>query len=317
MSRLSLLLALSAGVMVTATSWVVLHPPRRLRARVRPYAHVARTRLLRSADPETYLAVTRPSAGIREAFAPLIERLSRLHARILGPRDDEQLALRLRQSGLYPGMDPAERLRAFRSRSLSSAWIGAAVLGTVGWQSQGALGLVAYGIGGFILGSLMARGRVNSAITNGRRRIQAELYTVNQILAMRARAGGGVTDALRHIGQRGKGSVVAEIREVLQLSRTGTPVTEALRRAASLTAEPEASRLYHSLAIAQERGVDLADTLLALSRDLRVARRDEAVTQAASRRVMAVIPIVVILAPIAIGFMAAPLPSLIFGGGAP
>ena len=176
---------------------------------------------------------------------------------------------------------------------------------------------MAYGIGGLVLGSFIARGRVDGAVTKRRRRMQAELYTVNQILAMRARAGGGVTDALRHVAQRGSGAVVAEIREVLQRSRTGMPITEALRRGASMTAEPEASRLYHSLAIAQERGVDLADTLLALSRDLRVARREEAVTKAASRRIMAVVPIVVILAPIAIAFMAAPLPSLIFGGGSP
>ena len=63
--------------------------------------------------------------------------------------------------------------------------------------------------------------------------------------------------------------------------------------------------------------MDLADTLLALAKDLRVARRDEAVTTAARRRLMAVVPIVVILAPIAIAFMAAPLPTLIFGGGSP
>src|SRR5690606_34047322 len=102
------------------------------------------------------------------------------------------------------------------------------------------------------------------AVARRRRRMQAELYTVNQILAMRARAGGGVTDALRHVARRGSGALVSEIREVLQRSRTGMPITESLRRAASLTAEPEASRLYHSLAIAQERGIDLADALLAL-----------------------------------------------------
>lgn len=317
MNRVAILLALSAEVAVTATSWALLRPPRRLRGRVRPYVHVARSRLLRGADPETYLSLTRAPAGIREAFAPILERVTRFHAGIVGPRDPELLALRLRQSGLYPGKEADERVRAFRNRSLATAGLAAAALGTIGWQSQGAAGLVAYAMGGFVLGSVMSRGRVDNAITRRRRRIQSELYTVNQILAMRARAGGGVTDALRHIGSRGNGSIVAEIREVLALSRTGTPITEALRRAASMTAEPEASRLYHSLAIAQERGVDLADTLLALSRDLRVARRDEAVTRAASRRIMAVVPIVVILAPIAIVFMAAPLPSLIFGGVSP
>lgn len=317
MNRLALLLALSAGTTVTALFWVVLRPPRRLRKRVRPYAHVVRSRLLRGADPETYRAITRKPATFRDAFTPLVESLSRLQSRLIGTRDTEALALQLRQSGLYPGVEGPERLDAHRRRALTQAGITAAALGAVGWNTQGAVGLVVYGVGGFLLGSFMSRGRIESAIRRQRRRVQAELYTINQILAMRARAGGGVSDALRHLADRGRGTVVEEIRETLQIARTGTPITEALRRSAGLTAEPEAARLYQSLAIAQERGVDLADALLALSRDLRVARRDEAVTKAASRRIMAVVPIVVILAPIAIAFMAAPLPSLIFGGGSP
>ncbi|HDH26712.1 MAG TPA: hypothetical protein ENH00_11070, partial [Actinobacteria bacterium] len=162
MNRLAILLAVSAGVTVTATMWALLRPPRRLRARVRPYVHVARSRLLRSVDPETYLSVTRTPAGIREAFEPLIGRLSRLHSGILGPRDEESLALRLRQSGLYPRMEAGERIRAFRNRSLATAGTAAVILGTIGWQSQGAAGLVAYAAGGFVLGSLMSRGRIDS-----------------------------------------------------------------------------------------------------------------------------------------------------------
>lgn len=317
MNRLAILLALSSGVTVTAIAWAVLQPPRRLRGRVRPYAHVARTRLLRSADPETYLAATQAPVTIGEAFAPIVDRLSTLATRVLGQRDEALLAQRLRQSGLYSGMEATERIAEYRRRALLTALAVAAALGMVGWQSQGAVGLLAFGVGGFALGSLMARGRIDKAVTARQRRIQSELYTVNQILAMRARAGGGVTDALRHVAQRGAGAVVSEIQDILHLSRTGLPITEALRRAASTTAEPEAARLYHSLAIAQERGVDLADTLLALSKDLRVARRDEAVTKAARQRLLAVVPIVVILAPIALAFIAAPLPSLIFGGGSP
>lgn len=317
MTRLTLLLAVSAGTAVSATAWVLLRPPRRLRSRMTSYVQVARTRLYRGADPETYLALSRRPAQIRDAFEPLLDRLSRLIARLLGPRDENQLALRLRQSGLYPGMDRVERLRAYRNRSLATAAAGAAALGAVGWTTQGAIGLVVYGIGGLLLGSYMARGRIDRAVTERRQRIRSELYTVNQILAMRARAGGGVGDALRHIAERGRGVVVSEINEALRFIRSGSPTTDALRKIASTTSEPEAARLYQSLAIAQERGVDLADTLLALARDLRVARRDEAVTRAATRRIAAVVPIVVILAPIAIAFLAAPLPSLIFGGGGP
>lgn len=317
MNRQVALIALAAGIATTAVVWALLRPPRRLARRVRPYAHVARTRLLRSADPETYLAATQNPTTFRQAFSPALARLSRLATRVIGPRNEDLLALRLRQSGLYPKMANEERLAAFRQRSLLQALLLASGLGLVGWQSQGRPGLLVFAVVGFGLGSLMAKGRVDKALVSRRRRMQSELYTVNQIMAMRARAGGGVGDTLRHVAKRGRGIVVSEIQDILDIARTGLPITEALRRAAGTTAEPEAGRLYQSLAIAQERGVDLADSLLALAKDLRVARRDEAVTKAARQRIMAVIPIVVILAPIAIAFMAAPLPSLIFGGAMP
>lgn len=317
MTRLTILLAASAGSSVTAALWTVLKPPRRLRMRVRPYSQVARTRLLRSADPETYLAVTRPQVRLIDVVEPLVGQLTRFCARIAGPRDQELWATRLRNSGLYPALDANARIEAFRRRALATSFAGAGLLGFVGWSTNGAVGMIAYAAVGFAFGAALTRGRINNAVIARRRLMRAELYTVNQILAMRARAGGGVTDALRHVAQRSRGVVASEIRETLQLQRSGLPITDALRRAAASTAEPEASRLYLSLAIAHERGVDLAESLLALARDLRVSRRDEAVTKAATRRIAAVIPIVVILAPIALAFLAAPLPTLIFGNAVP
>lgn len=315
MTRLALLVAFSAGITVSAVAWVIVRPPRRLAPMVRPYTQVARARLLRGADPDTYLSATRGVATLKSALAPATERLVRFHARVLGPRDDAILATRLRQSGLYPGMEPEPRLAAYRFRSLVMSVGVASALGLAGWSSGGATGFAVYTIGGLILGATLARGRVDRAITARRRLLVAELYSINQILAMRARAGGGVVDALRHVAERSTGIVAAEIRDTLGLHRSGIPITAALRRIATTTAEPEAARLYQSLAIAHERGVDLAGTLLALARDLRTDRRDRAVTRAATRRIAAVIPIVVVLAPIAIAFLAAPLPTLIFGQG--
>ena len=312
MSRLTLALSLAGGVTVGAGTWAALKPRRRLRGRVRPYAQVVRSRLLRSVDPDTYLAVTRTPAGIRDIFTPVLESLVRTHSRLFGVTGPH-LADRLVDAGLYPGLDPTARVAAHQRRSLGTGLAVATALGFVGWNTGGPIGLVLYGAGGVWLGSLITRGRVDNAIKRRTAAMRAELYTVNQILAMRARVGGGVADALRHIARHGTGIVAAEIGDILQLHRTGIPITDALRRAASRTAEPEAARLYHALAVAHERGVDLADTLLALAHDLRTARRDEAVTRAATRRIAAVVPIVMVLAPIALAFLAAPLPTLIFG----
>lgn len=313
MTRLAVLLAFSGGFTVTAVAWILLKPPVMLARRVRPYTQVASTRLLRGVDIGTYIAATRQPSTIRAAFAPVVSFLAGLVGWLAGPRDDEMLATRLRQSGLYPGTDPGERIAAFKSRTLLTALLLAGGLGFVGWSNSGTIGFGIYATGGLVLGSTLSKGRIDRAVRQRQQLMLSELYTINQILAMRARVGGGVVDALRHVAARSTGIVSAEIRDALIIHRSGIPIADSLRRTAAVSAEPEASRLYQSLAIAHERGTDLAESLLALAADLRNDRRDQAVSQAASRRVAAVIPIVVILAPIAIVFLAAPLPSLIFG----
>ena len=76
MTRFEILLAFSAGTAVSASAWTLLRPPRRLRARVAPYVQVARTRLLRGTDPRMYLEAVGSRVGMRDVFAPLVERLS-------------------------------------------------------------------------------------------------------------------------------------------------------------------------------------------------------------------------------------------------
>ncbi len=175
--------------------------------------------------------------------------------------------------------------------------------------------MVLLGLCGLVLGVAQARSRVTAAIAARRERMRVELYTLNQLIALRTRVGGGVVDAIRHVVDRANGVFVDELAEVLRLHASGLPMTDALRRAAELTAEPEAARTYNVLATAQDRGADLGDALLGLSVDLRAQRRDDLQRQAASRRLWLVIPIVLILAPVLLLFIGAPVPTLIFGTG--
>jgi len=120
----------------------------------------------------------------------------------------------------------------------------------------------------------------------------------------------------------GKGGAVSatsvideeEIAEVLHLHDRGWVFAEAMARAERLTPEPEAARTYRIMARSQEQGSDLSDALLGLSKDLRAMRRDALRRAAARRRILMVIPVVVVLAPITMLFMAAPIPSIVFGG---
>jgi Flp pilus assembly protein TadB len=119
--------------------------------------------------------------------------------------------------------------------------------------------------------------------------------------------------ATQRIVDRGHGVVVADLRSVLDAVRDGIGEPEAFRHAAALTPEPAAARTYRLFAAGAERGVDLADGLRSLSEDLRDARREEIRQQATKRRAAMLVPTIAILAPVMLLFIAAPLPSIVFG----
>ncbi|MCP4308214.1 MAG: type II secretion system F family protein [bacterium] len=316
LSVLELLALTSTVVFAGAVAWVLVRPYRSLAGRVRPYTTVARVRLTRSADVRG-VAQHSPAFGdatLRRLFGPIVDRIVSSFGRLVATSNTERLALRLRQAGLYPDLPEADRVQEFRVRSLTRSLGWAALFGLLGLMTSGPLFMVLFAGLGFAYGVFNARARIDKAVTARSERLRGELYTINQLIAMRTRVGGGVVDAIRHVVIRGNGVLIDELAEVLRLHENGLSLTAALKRAGDLTPEPEAARTYGVLATAQDRGADLGEALLDLSKDLRAARREELQRDASKRRLMMVIPIVVILAPIVLLFIAGPIPQIIFGG---
>jgi tight adherence protein C len=168
-------------------------------------------------------------------------------------------------------------------------------------------------VAGFVYGASRSRTRLERAIATRAARIRLELYTVNHLLAMQVRTGSGAMQAVQRVVARGRGAVVEELSDVLTWTRAGLGEAEAFRRAAELTPEPSAARTYQLLAAGVERGVDLGGGLLALSSDIRDARREQMHKDAVKRRAAMLVPTIAILAPIMLLFIAAPLPSIVLG----
>ena len=310
--------AVAASVtFAAAAASLLVRPPRRLGPRVRPYTAVTRVGLglipdvLGRANPGPLFG----QATLRRLWAPMlagpVDRLVQMLLFI----DEERLELRLRQSGLYPNIEEAMRPQAYRMgvllRTSALAAGGGALAAVTG--GSGARVLL-FGLAGAALGVFLARSRLAEAVRRRRDAIRAELYTINQLVAMYTRVGGGALEALRYAAERARGEAVQELSEVLLLHERGWSLGEALERAGRLTPEPEAARTYRLVSTCQEQGADLSQALLALSKDLRSVRRDDMRRRAAKRRILMVIPVVVILAPVTMLFLAAPIPSIVFGG---
>jgi Flp pilus assembly protein TadB len=254
-----------------------------------------------------------PSTGVvGSVFGPILRDLADRLGSAVDRAGAGAVVLKIRQAGWYAGLEAEEMISRYRLLQLRVT-VTALVAGlAAGWAIR-ATPTVLMVIAGLALlvGVTRTRGRLEKAIGRRRELMRIEIYTVNQLLAMRVRAGGGVVQAVKSITQRGEGEVVGELREALRLHRAGWSGPDAFRRIAESSPEPYCTRTYRMLASAEERGADLAGALLSLSEDVRETRRESIKRTATKRRAAMLVPTIAILAPVLILFVAAPLPYLI------
>jgi tight adherence protein C len=312
-----ILAALLAGFTVARIAWRVARPPTRLGARVRPYTITSRSVLGRRPDMLVLSEspVDRSDSVLVRLLGPMVLRLADVLGGLVDRGGDERLLLRLKHAGVLGDVPETRRALQYRVQVVSTAAVAAAAglgLGLlIGHAAAPALAVAAVGL---VFGLAWPRGRLDRLIARRREEMRVELYTVNHLLAMHVRVGGGVIQALQRVVERGSGAVVAELAEVLRAHRSGVRISAALTRAAAQSAEPHAARTYRLLAASAEHGADLARGLMDLSRDLHSQRREDLRRLATRQRAATIIPIVVILAPVLLLFVAAPLPSIVFGG---
>lgn len=206
------------------------------------------------------LAAPAPGGG-----APLWGTLQVRFARAVG--GDQSVARRLRRAGR------AVDVARFRGRQL--AWA------VAGLGSGGALAvaLVLTGRGSPSLGVLPPLAAVGAALacdawlTRAARarvtRIEEELPTVLEFLALCLSAGEGILDSLRRVSSVGAGELTAELRAVVVAVGTGSTLSESLSRLSSQLDIPALSRSVDQLVAAIDRGAPLAQVLHAQALDAR------------------------------------------------
>ncbi|MGH9164277.1 MAG: type II secretion system F family protein, partial [Acidimicrobiales bacterium] len=157
------------------------------------------------------------------------------------------------------------------------------------------------------------RARVDGAIAARSRLMRAELATVAQLLAVHVRSGHGPVEAVREVSARSRGPVARELRDAVGWIAGGMTPGLAYERLAGDCAEPLAARLYRLLGPATASGGDIASALLALADDVRAQRRDEIGRAAIRRRSAMLVPLLGLIAPTMLLFIAAALPHVVFG----
>lgn len=216
----------------------------------------------------------------------------------------DALERRLRQAGV------TQDVAAFRATQL--AW------GVAGLVLGGVAAVVASlaGRGGplvAILPLLLAAGAIVACeqrltLLARRRvaRIEEELPTILEFLALCLAAGEGLRDALRRIGEIGTGALTAELRGAVLASGTGSSLSDALSAVARTVDVPALSRAVEHLVAAMDRGAPLAHVLQEQAVDAREDAKRTLIESAGRKEILMLLPLVFLILPLSVLFAVFP-----------
>ncbi len=211
---------------------------------------------------------------------------------------------RLRQAG------KATDAAAFRGRQL--AW---AIVGMAG----GGILLVALVLSGrsspatWLLPPVFAAAAVvlcDVVLTQAARRrvarVEEELPTVLEFLALCLSAGEGILDSLRRVSDVGSGELTGELREVVVAVGTGSSLSDALSRLSTRLEIPALSRTVDQLIAALDRGAPLAHVLHSQALDAREDAKRTLIERAGRKEIYMLVPLVFLILPLSVLFAVFP-----------
>lgn len=211
---------------------------------------------------------------------------------------------RLRQAGW------SQDVAAFRGRQLAWA-VGGVLIGGIlvvigallGTFTPGAT-LVPPVLG--VAGAVLADVRLTRAARARVARMEEELPTVLEFLALCLSAGEGLLDSLRRVGEVGAGDLTRELRAVVLAVGTGSPLAESLSRFADKLQIPALSRSVDHLVAAIDRGAPLAQVLQAQAVDAREDAKRGLIEQSGRKEILMLVPLVFLILPLSILFAVFP-----------
>jgi tight adherence protein C len=137
-------------------------------------------------------------------------------------------------------------------------------------------------------------------------RIEEELPTVLEFLALCLSAGEGILDSLRRVSDIGAGELTAELRGVVVAVGTGSPLSESLTRLAAGLEIPALTRAVDQLVAAIERGAPLAHVLEAQASDAREDAKRALIERAGRKEIYMLFPLVFLILPLSVLFAVFP-----------
>ncbi|MBQ1444139.1 MAG: type II secretion system F family protein [Renibacterium sp.] len=215
------------------------------------------------------------------------------------------LALRLGQAGR--AQSPLE----FRAEQLLWAGVGFGVAASISvfWaigRTSSPLLPAVVSLGAACFGYLLRDHLLSQQIKRRERKMLNEFPALAELMALAVGAGESAAGALERVCRASSGELSSEFERILNRTRSGTPLIEALAEFSARTTAMPLVRFTDGLAVAIQRGTPLADVLRAQAQDVRDLAKRELMESAGKKEIAMMIPVVFGILPLTVLFAAFP-----------
>lgn len=292
------LAGLAGGIGLTLVWWWI--DLRRPRLAVRVGTH------MREREPAAWLrsgAPVTPFPTVERLLAPVMHDAARWLARWHSPAS--ATADRLARAGMDLSVD---QFRAQQVLSVAGGLAGGLVIATVLALTRPAspVALVIV-VAVCALGALMARDwMLSRRIAQREERIEEQLPTIAELIALSVSAGEGVRGALERVARTASGAMADELTVTLNATRAGVPLANALHAMGERTGVQALRRFADGVATAVERGTPLADVVRAQAQDVREAGRRALMEEGGKKEIAMMIPVIFLILPVTVLFAVFP-----------
>lgn len=273
-------------------------------ARPRLAARVAPSLLDVSAEARrfTYRPSVDPLPVVGVLVAPALQAFQTLFGGVLGVAG--RTAHLLRRAGDGRSVE-AHRLRQmlWTVGGAAAGGVAAVVVGLAHGPAATAVALPVLGAGAGLVGldTVLARAGARRVA-----RIESELPTVLEFLALSVSAGESIHDALRRVAAVASGALADEFRRATAEVAVGVPLAVALARLADELRIPALTRSLAHVVAALDRGTPLAELLRAQAGDARDEARRALIEAAGRKEIAMLVPLVFLILPVTIAFAVFP-----------
>ena len=305
---ISLGVVLAAGCLagaVGSAAWLGIQPRRSPMRRLMAYSQVSRSRL--GVPVETVPRPVFASEAASRLLGPIAWSVLQRLGKLLRVADTLTLQKRLRQAGMTITVEE------YRRRHLRWVIGGPLLCGVSGILIGSTFWALLFVAAGGFAGAGVMPGRLRRFTLERAARCRSDLPTIAGLLSPRVQNNKSLAVAIGELVVEGSGPIIEDLARVMNATRSGIGLASALETAATDAIDPAAARFYRFLAAAAGGGIDLPAALLDQADELRTMRREEVERAAAVRQISMIVPSLVLMVPVTMVFLLAPLPKMLFG----